>query len=141
VIKYGLPLIVALLSQNALGQTNTCGIAVAQLQNYIMRVNDMAVAEYYQNIPIRCGGNPYCMQGSLGELSHWYLQQAALVEEWYSQIIRECTQQSTTRQIPSRRPPRDEPGKLDEDTIKDLRVDDEDRTVRIRIPSTPRGFR
>jgi hypothetical protein len=139
VIKYGLLLTVAALSQNALGQTNTCGIAVAQLQSYVAQVNTVANTVYYQ-IPMSCGGHPYCMQGLFSQLSSWYLQQAALVNGWYSELSQQCTDQRAPRQIPSRRPTIDEPGQLDERIVEDLKVDDEDKTVRIRIPSTPRGF-
>jgi hypothetical protein len=139
VFKYGLLLTVVALSQNALGQTNTCGMAVAQLQSYVAQVNTVANTVYSQ-IPMSCGGNPYCMQGLFSQLSNWYLQQAALVNGWYSELSQQCTHQRATRPIPSRRQTRDEPGQLDERVVEDLKVDDEDKTVRIRIPSTPRGF-
>ena len=34
-----------------------------------------------------------------------------------------------------------DPGEISEDDVNDLQVDDEDKSVRIRIPSTPQGLR
>lgn len=126
-------------SQVALAQ-NTCGTAVWQLQNYVAQVNAAANAEYYQGIPFRCGGNPICMQSLLGQLNAWYMQQSMQVNSWYGQITMQCTG-GGTQNIPSRRPSEEAPGELDEGAIEDLEIDDEDKSVRIRIPSTPRGYR
>src|SRR6266849_1897644 len=132
-MRYGLILSLACFSPYAHAQTNTCGAAVAQLQNYATQVNAFA-AQYYQRIPMNCGGNPNCMQWSLGQLNSWYMQQTASVNGWYGQLIQQCTQQRTSGRIPSKQQTIDEPGELDTSAIEDLRDDDEDKTVRIRIP-------
>lgn len=123
-------------------QTSTCGSAVSQLQNYVAQVNAFASSEYNQGIPMRCGGNPNCMQWWLGQLNGWYMQQTNLVNGWYGQLTQQCTHQSgAPGRIRNRRPSNDDPGEIDESSIEDIRVDDEDKTVRIRIPSSPKGFR
>lgn len=125
----------------AQGQSNTCGIAVSRLQNYIQQVNAFASAEYYQNIPARCGLNGNCAQWWLQNLNAWYQQQGALVNEWYGDITRQCTKRTTVKRVRSKRQTDDEPGEIDEGAVEDLKVDDEDKTVRIRIPSTPKGYK
>jgi hypothetical protein len=139
-MKYGLILSLICFSPYAFAQTNTCGAAVAQLQNYAAQVNAFA-AQYYRGIPMNCGGNPNCMQWQLGQLNGWYMQQTALVNGWYGQLSQQCTQQRTPSRIPSKQPTIDDPGELDTSPIEDLKVDNEDKTVRIQIPSTPKGFR
>jgi hypothetical protein len=82
------------------------------------------------------------MQWWFAQLNAWYLQQAGLVNQWYGQLSAQCTNEGGRgTRIPARRPTMDDPGGLKDDAIEDLRVDDEDKTVRIRIPSTPQGFR
>jgi hypothetical protein len=129
---------------SAQAPTTTCGEAVGQLQGYVQRVNAFANSEYYYGIPSRCMGNGACMQWWLAQLNAWYFQQSNLVNGWYSQIVTQCT-------APTRRPTRknvqltksseEEVGGLDENAVEDLQVDDEDKTVRIKIPKTPNGFR
>ena len=62
-------LLLSLSNGSAIAQANTCGNAVAQLQNYVVQVNSFANQEYYQGIPMRCGGNPNCAQWWLGQLN------------------------------------------------------------------------
>lgn len=141
-------LIVGLLSATqplgAQTGSTTCGLAVAQLQSYVGQVNAFASAEFQQGIPYRCQGNPSCMNWWLVQLNGWYTEQARMVNGWYSQLNRECTDRrpgSRDRRVRVRRPTADDPGELDEEVVDDMEVDDEDRTVRIRIPDSPRGFR
>jgi hypothetical protein len=125
---------------HAFAQSSTCNGAIGQLQSYVTQVNSFANAEYYQNIPMRCGPDPSCAQWWLGQLNGWYMQQTALVNNWYAQISQQCTQQSAPSPIPTTGPTDGGPGEIDESAIEDLEVDDEDRTVRIRIPATPKGY-
>lgn len=141
VMKYGLLLSLVYFTSDAFAQTNTCGAAVMQLQNYAVQINTFANSEYYQGIPLRCGWAPACMQWWLGQLNSWYMQQDALVTAWYNQITMQCTQQRMPGTLRNRRQTDNEPGQLDQRKIEDLNVDDEDKTVRIRIPSTPKGYR
>jgi len=120
--------------------STTCGLAVNQLQQYVQQVNQVTTYQYYQVIPGFCGPNAFCLQGYYQQLNAWYAQQSGLVNSWYAEIARTCTTQRTARRVP-RRSGRDEAPELDEDQIDDLEVDDEDKTVAIRIPSTPQGFR
>lgn len=130
-----------LLVQSANAQ-NTCGQAVAQLQQYVAGVNQFAYVEYYQNIPARCGGNPMCMQMWLQQLNGWYVNQAGMVNGWYAQIQANCSSSSSGRtRIGGRRGGQEAAPELDEDDVASLDVDDEDKTVRIRIPSNPSGYR
>jgi hypothetical protein len=134
------------LAANAYAQvpSTTCGDAVAQLQNYVVQVNAFATSEYYQGIPLRCGGNPFCMQTWLGYLNQWYAQQSVAVNGWYSTLVRQCTSPKAPprkKSVRLQRSSESEAGGLDEDAIEDLTVDDEDKTVRIKIPDTPNGFR
>ena len=71
----------------------------------------------------------------LHQLNVWYSQQSALVNNWYSRISLNCSSQAPGRDLRG-----SDIGDLDPDEIEDLEVDDEDRTVRIRIPNNPRGF-
>jgi hypothetical protein len=134
-----------LSSLPARAQIMSCGDAVGQLQVYVGQVNAVASTEYYRNIPARCGPNGACLQWWLAQLNAWYLQQSSLVNGWYSTIVAQCSQSGLTSRHPSaiRRKPatNDDGGGLDEDAVKDIKVDDEDKTVRIHIPSTPKGFR
>jgi hypothetical protein len=132
---------VALLatSGHASAQTMNCGQAVTQLQSYAQQVNVVANQVYYQVIPMQCGYHQQCQIMMLGQLSAWYQEQAQLVTQWYIQINQQCNQ----RQGPAlqNRAGREGAPELDRGRIADLQVDNEDRTVRIRIPDTPRGYR
>lgn len=127
------------LAPPATAQMNTCGSALAQLQQYVLQVNQAAQWELYQGIPMRCQGNPMCGQMLLQQLDFWYRQQAGLVNNYYMQIAQQCSSQAPTG-IPTR-PGEGGMPRVDEQDVTDLQVDDEDRTVRIRIPTTPQGFR
>jgi hypothetical protein len=118
----------------------TCRYAVAQLEEYAIQVNVVAATEY-ASIASYCGWNQSCAQAFLYELSAWYQEQDALVNHWYQQILQQCARGRSRARIPSVDPSRDRPGRLDTRVVEELRVDDEDRTVRIKIPSNPRGFR
>ena len=123
----------------------SCGDAVGQLQSYVGQVNAFASTEYYRNIPARCGPNGACLQWWLQQLNGWYIQQSSIVNGWYSTIVAQCSQSSSNSRRPSairrKAATQDDEGGLDEDAVKDIKVDDEDKTVRIHIPSTPKGFR
>ena len=111
-----------------------CGSAVSQLQAYVQQVNTVAQIEYNQGIRARCGYNGYCAQTLLQQLSAWYAQQSAMVNQWYATIANQCSSRRTSRK--RQVDPTDEIEDVD-----DLKVDDEDKTVRIRIPSKPSGYR
>jgi hypothetical protein len=117
----------------------TCGIAVAQLQQYVAQVNQVANYQY-QAIQFNCGFNTFCSQAYLSQLNFWYAQQSSLVNGWYSQIVFECSGNRSPGELRSRRARRDDAPRIDERQIDELTVDDEDKTVRIRIPDSPRGF-
>lgn len=123
---------------NSAGSANaqaTCGWAVAQLQNYVYKVNQVANYEFNQGIAIRCNWNQQCGYFLLGQLNQWYLYQAGLVNNWYNQLARQCSSE--------RAPPLDRGSPqegINENQIEELEVDDEDRTVALRIPDNPRGF-
>jgi hypothetical protein len=117
----------------------TCGEAVSQLQSYVASVNQFANGEYFQGIPMRCGGNPNCQQWWLQQLNGWYLNQSGMVNQWYMQIQANCSSQPTKRKI-SKIDNDGAPG-LDEDDVASIDVDDEDRTVRIKIPTDAVGYR
>lgn len=123
----------------ASAQMNTCGAAVGQLQDYVARVNQVTQFEMQGGIARRCGGNPYCMQGLYQQLQMWYAQQSNLVNNYYMQISQQCSQQPS-RPLPRRHGRDDGPSTIDEDDVSQLDVDDEDKTVKIRIPKTPQGF-
>ena len=129
--------LLAAVNVTALAQ-NTCGAAGARLQHYVQQGNSVASVEYNRNIPMRCGGNPNCMQYGLMQLNQWYSQQTQMVQTWYSQITQQCNQNQPQRRGPRNRSGRDEAPELD---VEDLEVDDQDKSVRIRIPSNPRGYR
>jgi hypothetical protein len=74
----------------------------------------------------------------------WYMQQTALVNGWYQRIGQQCSQTARQQQPPpiqSKNQTQNEPGKIDESSVENLDVDDEDKTVAIHIPSTPKGYR
>lgn len=139
-IIYLLPLLGVLLCQPVYAQFNTCGNAVMQLQSYVAQVNVYANTMYYQQIPMICGYNQFCTQGYINQLSAWYMQQASMVDGWYYQIMLTCSSSGAPQSVPIQRPTTNDPGNIDSSTIEDIQVDDEDKTVRIRIPSTPKGF-
>lgn len=129
----------AMLSSNtAVAQTDTCSGALWQLQQYVSQVNYQAQMEYSQGIPMKCGGNPYCAQSLLQQLNYWYQQQSALVNRYYYSIAQQCSSEQDMS-APLDDANIDSP--MDESDIADLQVDDEDRTVKIRIPDNPQGFR
>ena len=116
----------------------TCGEAQQQLQNYIAQVNEKANVEYFQAIPARCGTNFQCGNWWIGQLNAWYANEGARVNYWYTQLSVLCT----TNPIRPRPIPRGNPAEgIDDDAVEDLEVDDEDKTVVLRIPDNPRGFR
>jgi hypothetical protein len=117
----------------------TCGLAAAQLQQYVAQVNQVANYQY-QVIAANCRCNAYCFQTYLQPPNVWYMQQASLVNGWYSQISRECTTNGLQGTLRSRPGTADNEPRVPTDKIDELTVDDEDKTVRIRIPDTPRGF-
>lgn len=127
------------LSANA---QSTCGAAVAQLQQYVVRVNAFATGEYYRGIPARCGLNSQCSQWWLGQLNAWYMQQSQLVNGWYARLSAQCTSGGAgPGTVGINVPSSQGPGGLDESAVSSLQVDDEDKTVVIKIPSNPQGFR
>lgn len=128
-----------LLAGGAVAQV-PCGTAVSQLQYYVAQVNQAAVFEYYQGIPARCFGNAYCAQSQLFQLDAWYRQQSLLVNDWYGRITAACTAEGVAQRLPTRRDQSSNRRRMDETAIEDLEVDDEDRTVRIRIPDTADGY-
>lgn len=129
------------MTQSTWAQSNTCGMAVSQLQHYVSQVNAVANSEYYQGIPMRCGVNPNCMAWWLQQLNAWYMQQSAMVNNWYAQLSHLCTSNRPSGGVRVNRTTRDTPGGLDKDAVDELEVDDEDKSVAIKIPSNPRGFR
>jgi hypothetical protein len=132
-ILAGMALLSALVTP-ASAQMNTCGMALQQLQMYVAQVNQAAQFEYQQGIPMRCRGNPMCGQAMLQQLNFWYSQQTVMVQNYYMQIASQCSSNSPTSM------PRESDNRVSEHDVKTLDVDDKDRTVRIRIPSTPQGF-
>jgi hypothetical protein len=127
------------IAPSANAQQMSCGDAVYQLQMYVAQVNQIANFEYYQGIAQRCGYNQYCGNTLLQQLNYWYQQQAQMVNGWYMQINQTCAGNSYPGGI-GNSGGNGAPPELDEDDIEDIEVDDEDRTVRIRIPDNPRGF-
>jgi len=127
-------------TSSAAAQQMTCGDAAMRLQQYVVQVNNFANSEYYQGIPYRCQGNPNCAGWWLNQLNAWYMQQAAMVNQWYSQISATCSAQADPPvEDPVRvsRSSTQEPGELE---VEDIEVDEEDKTVRIRIPANPQGY-
>jgi len=140
--KYALILaFAALYSSSSLAQQMSCGSALSQLQMYANQVNSMANAEFNYGIPGRCQMNLICRQNQVAMLNNWYMGQANMVNGWYSTLVSQCTARPTARSPNNTRPDDSGPGELDVASIEDLKVDDEDKTVRIRIPSNPRGYR
>ncbi len=125
----------------ALSQGLTCGTAVEQPQQYVAGVNQMANQEYFNGIPYKCGWNQQCRYLLLQQLNGWYLQQSNMVNGWYQQIVANCSSnpESAPRRVKRKQPQNSAP-ELDEDDVASIDVDKEDKTVRIRIPSTPSGF-
>jgi hypothetical protein len=137
--------VVALASPNAaLGQMMQCGVATQQLQQYMYQVNAAANSEYYQGIPMKCAGNPFCFNMLLQQLNSWYIQQSSLINGWYGQIVSQCNASASPTQGPGvvvNSPQAGQAPSMNGQNIEELTVDDADRTVRIRIPSNPKGFR
>lgn len=128
-------IVLALTTTGAFAQSSmACSAAVAQLQGYVQQVKTIAQVEYSRGIPSRCGYNAYCAQSLLQQLSMWYAQQSALVNQWYATLARQCTSQQ-----PAARPKENDPTNPIDD-VDDLQVDDQDKTVRIKIPSKPSGY-
>lgn len=112
----------------------SCESAVSQLQAYAQQVNAIAQVEYYQGIPARCGMNAYCAQALLTQLTAWFGQQSTQINNWYTTIQRVCSERRTAR-----RPKQTDPTEAID--VDDLDVEQDDRQVRIRIPSNPSGYR
>lgn len=134
-------ILVCVLEQPVHGQGTTCRDALSQLQGYVAQVNTVANGEYYRGIPFRCQGNPLCMHAGLGQLNQWYMYQSGLVNNWYGQIARQCTTDSTPPRVRSRPQTEEEPGRIDTEAMDDLELDDKDKSVRIKIPDNPKGFK
>jgi hypothetical protein len=130
--------IMFLTSSAALAQVNTCGNALMELQAFVSQVNGMATSELKLGIPMRCQGNQHCSQILLQQLDSWYGQQTSLADTYYMQISLQCSSQGA-RQLPRRQAETGAPG-LNEKDVSELRMADEARTVRIRVPSNPQGF-
>lgn len=122
-------------------QQVSCGMAQQQLQGYVNQVNYVANMEYSQGIPMKCGYNAQCAQVLMSQLNMWYAQQAQMVNGWFQQIAMQCAGQSRPGRIARSDDDFDGGEPIDEGAIENMDIDDEDKTVRIRIPSTPRGFR
>jgi hypothetical protein len=128
-------------THRARAQDLSCANAVGELQSYASQVNRVAVFESNEGIPARCGWNAVCQELGMQQLKAWYAQQAYLVNGWYAQISQACAASDGRQRPPAEtRRSRDSRG-ISEENIQDLRIDDEDRTVRIKIPSTPQGYR
>jgi len=82
-----------------------------------------------------------CMQSWLQQLNGWYMNQSAMVNGWYGQIMANCSSTRQRKPIGGNGGGNDAPPELDEDDVADIDVDDEDKTVRIRIPDTAMGYR
>lgn len=109
---------------------NTCGNAAFQLTQYAAQVNQIAQWEQAQGIPMRCGGNPMCIQVGLQQLQNWYIQQSSIVNRTYMQLAQSCnTLPGHTR-----------PGPIDLKKPEEIIIDDENKEVVIKVPSTPEGF-
>jgi len=124
----------------SIAQNMSCGSAVSQLQQYVAGVNQFTQQEYYRNIPARCGMNQQCAYWWLQQLNAWYMNQSNMVNGWYQQITATCSSGQQPPRI-GNSGGRDAPPELDEDDVATLDVDDKDKTVRIRIPSNPSGYR
>lgn len=67
-----------------------------------------------------------------------------MVNGWYSTIAMTCAareNRGSHKKLKVKKPTEDSPGEIDEDSVDDLKVDDDDKTVRIQIPSSPKGFK
>lgn len=117
-----------------------CGPAVAQLQQYVIQVNQIANHEYGYGIPIRCGGNMYCANTFLYQLNSWYQQQSNNVNYWYAAISAACTSPSSPKPTPPL-PPSSASDPIKPNDIEEIEVEDEDQVVAIKIPSNPNGFK
>lgn len=140
----------------ALCQTIDCGTAVQQLQNYIAQVNNIYQQEYWQVIPNqRCPavnqfGQPFhpqlvqnCRNQWLMSLNQWYNQQAYFVNNTNSQIVQSCVTREREISQPARRVGQTtkEAPEMDSDLEELTAGIDEEKTVRIKIPTTAAGFR
>ena len=141
VIGLGVLLLLAFLPKPVQAQSLTCSNAIAQLQSYAAQVNQVANFEFYQGIQMRCGWNQMCRQMAAQQVNMWYMQEATRVNGWHSQIVQACAAAGGRERRPGRPPAGGSPGQIDESAIEDIKVDDEDKTVRIRIPSNPQGFK
>ena len=109
-----------------------------ELQAFVSQVNGMATSELNLGIPMRCQGNQHCSQILLQQLDSWYGQQTSLADTYYMQISLQCSSQGA-RPLPRRQAETGVPS-LNEKDVGELRMADEARTVRIRVPSNPQGF-
>lgn len=73
-------------------------------------------------------------------LTAWHRQQSLQVNRWYVQIARECSSGRAPPRPASPSGSSGPPSDIDEGTIDDLEIDEEDKTVAIKIPSTPEGY-
>ena len=139
----GLGAVVLILGpvHRARAQNLSCANAVDQLQSYASQVNRVAMFESNEGIPVRCGWNAVCRELGMQQLSAWYAQQAYLVNGWYAQISQACAAGASRQRPPAETPRSRDSRRISEENIQELRIDDEDRTVRIKIPSTPQGYR
>lgn len=145
------------ISTYAISQID-CHTALNNLHAYAGQINNIYNNEYWRAIPLqRCpavdfAGRPFnpvvvqnCRLNLLGQLNNWYGQQCQYINNWYVQIFRGCSiDQSTSviRPAPSPISGKNENQKIDTKQISDLTsgIDDE-RVIKIRIPSTAEGFR
>jgi len=121
----------------AVAQNILCGSAVYQLQSYVANVNQIANYEYNQGIIMRCGPNIACQQTLLYQLNSWYQQQYNLANSWYATINNECSSSSSSSTLGGNVGNQQNPPQIQTSRIENIDVDDEDQTVRIRIPSSP----
>ena len=159
-MKYKLPLaiFIFLLTMNMSQAQTNCNEAVARLYSYAGQVNKIYYDEYWTVIPLqRCPEfdawrRPYppavvqnCRNQMLWNLNTWYGQQVNLVNNWYIQIVRGCTQSdpNTIRRTgPGTVEREGQADPIDDDEIDDLTAGiDEEKAVRITIPKTAAGFR
>jgi hypothetical protein len=120
---------------------STCGEAQSQLQNYVNQVNYTANLEWNQGIFSRCGGQPYCTNTLIYQLHAWYAQQGALVNQWYRQLALQCANRNPSgADLPSKRRRYDPDAEINEESVAELEIEDEDKDVAIVIPETPDGF-
>jgi hypothetical protein len=127
-----------LIPSTAIAQVNTCGNALMELQAFVSQVNGVATSELNLGIPRRCQGNQHCYQILSQQLNLWYSQQTSLADTYYMQIALQCSSHGA-RPLPRTQAEIGVPG-LNEKDAAELRVDDKERAVRIRIPSNPQGF-